>query len=783
MKKIKFFLLIVSTVTMILLIYVTTISIFDFFAGDIRISVFISPVLTICNLFFTKYLSQTNEKNFIVKYQYDDFFTDRDNEYTKLMDFILNRDERMYYITGKNGIGKSLLLKESADRINSKKRKFKFAALYINLGNNHNIFNDIGDVLELKNPVSIDKICETLIKNWSKKWVLLVDEVDEVSFLSVKDFANAIYNRAGIKTIISYNGKLDYSSMEPTPFEEKDIRDLSDKYGLLVDESTIKKIKIVSKGLPVFVRFLLNQYKYFKRIDFTNNIDIQIYIGNIIKYNLSQSDKRVLSIICCLKSINKSYITIKDLSNIFSSITKDTVKKLFNLSLIDLFDNSIVTEDDIINICAMHLDEYKNESYTSIYRYYRHMGSQHDLALFSLLKTNLEIGETQWIYITIQSKLNTGDYSYIVKIGQLDREQEINPHIFDNLDLYQFIQIAYFNTLLSQGLYNEAERVIKTYDFSLKGRKGILNIQTSNDFDIHYSMADLYHLTNKFKDAIAYCELLLEKCHDKNNYNKIIYLEAHCIRHIGKDYLLAVNLFKQITENKRNIDISPKIYIRSMYSILSIQMLWGVDKNNLYTNFETLHKLANDYKINKSIDAFIDRHYLNYLVLYDRNVRKAIEIAEKTVMTLEKNNARIKYDYYFELGELYRLLYEKEKTLKLKQRSLYYYSLAIDFAQDSKDYNLESMCQLGIILITFGSGSNNDMNSIDKIIQEILMNTKNKELFLNYCYATFIKHFVHNQSINPEIISTFQQLYFNDLCKVSLLYNSNKPFYLKLVVM
>ena len=99
MKKSKIILLMLSILSIIVLSTITVFSIFDLIAGEIRISTFISPALTICNILITKSLYKDKEK-IVAKYQFDDFFTDRNTEYKKILDFISEKNTKTYYITG-----------------------------------------------------------------------------------------------------------------------------------------------------------------------------------------------------------------------------------------------------------------------------------------------------------------------------------------------------------------------------------------------------------------------------------------------------------------------------------------------------------------------------------------------------------------------------------------------------------------------------------------------------------------------------------------------------------
>ena len=126
MKKSKIILIILSILSLIIFSIITIYSIKDFANKEIKISTFISPVLTICNILITSSLCKNKEK-IVAQYQFDDFFTDRNTEFKNILLFLFDNTQKIYYITGENGIGKSMLLKETADRINKKKKEYNYS--------------------------------------------------------------------------------------------------------------------------------------------------------------------------------------------------------------------------------------------------------------------------------------------------------------------------------------------------------------------------------------------------------------------------------------------------------------------------------------------------------------------------------------------------------------------------------------------------------------------------------------------------------------------------------
>lgn len=73
----------------------------------------------------------------IEQYLNDEHFVDREIEYTKLSNLIQCDPVRIIYINGKLGMGKTLFMKMSCDRINfiHRKKWKSYAAFYYN--NNH----------------------------------------------------------------------------------------------------------------------------------------------------------------------------------------------------------------------------------------------------------------------------------------------------------------------------------------------------------------------------------------------------------------------------------------------------------------------------------------------------------------------------------------------------------------------------------------------------------------------------------------------------------------------
>ena len=133
----------------------------------------------------------------IERYLNDEHFVDRDTEYIKLSSLIQNAQERIIYISGKFGMGKTLFTKMSCDRINytDKKRWKSYAAFYYN--NNHT--NAITQALSNKfcgHPnASVTDISKQLSNSTLQKNIILfIDNIYEFDLIQCTEFAKAFIN-------------------------------------------------------------------------------------------------------------------------------------------------------------------------------------------------------------------------------------------------------------------------------------------------------------------------------------------------------------------------------------------------------------------------------------------------------------------------------------------------------------------------------------------------------------------------------------------------------------
>lgn len=290
-------------------------------------------VISLCSYVITKMKKNT----LIERYLNDEHFVDRDVEYTKLANLIKNESDRIIYIKGKFGMGKTLFMKMACDRINYIDRiKWKsYAAFYYN--NNHT--KTITQVLSNKfceNPnASVKDISNRLNSSTlQKNSILFIDNIYELDLIECTEFARAFLNcNKNNQVVIAVDSNDDLFHICPGLFGENEIELLAQSYNIEINPSEKHEISELSKGYPVYARYTVEAYtKGIKIIDYNN---LEHYIEELVN-SLGDLEKKSLSMIICLSQLLQDGIETKTIVGIDNGITRPVIKRLITHSLISV---------------------------------------------------------------------------------------------------------------------------------------------------------------------------------------------------------------------------------------------------------------------------------------------------------------------------------------------------------------------------------------------------------------------------------------------------------------
>lgn len=729
----------------------------------------IGIALTICIALWSFIFKKFQRSVLIERYLNDEHFVDRNIEYTKLFDLIQNSQERIIYISGNFGMGKTLFMKMSCDRINyADRKKWKsYAAFYYNNNHTKTIMQALSNKFCEHSDASVTDISKRLSNSTLRKnSILFIDNIYEIDLLECIEFAKAFINCSkNNQVVIAVDSNNDTFHIYPGRFGETEIGLLAHSYNIKIEQTERDEISELSNGYPVYARYSVEAYtKGIKIIDYNS---LENYIEELIN-SLSILEKASLSLIICLSQLLQEGIETGVICGVDNCITQPVLKRLITYSLINLYKNKIYTDKLISLKCMDFLSEYRNESYFKIYQYYKETYNTAYIALAAALKSNFEYDYTL-IKSILHKQYTDNNFYLLIDIGELEFNGQINPHLREDKACWIYIRYYYLKSLLELGLYDKAREVVDNQD-------SFFNLSTINsdiDFEYQYLLIDLDHLTNYLKNAITFSYALLEKAASKEQKARCQYLYAHCLRHLGEDLDQAYTIFTDLVNNTDYKD--DRIRIRSIYSAASIKMFQGDLTYPYEDSFENIEQIIYEDAKNEVWKPYVARHKAIYEYKVCKNFEMAEKILQETIHLLEVTPLRIKYDIYFELGEIYRIWDNNSNNYK---KSINYYQEAIQFAERVNDYNLQSTSQLGIMLLKVKYGYETDTN----ILKSIISKTHDIGLNINYNYAMYVKYLTKNESIPERSISYWSKMHFSDLLSLSSK-NKSEKCNLKLTVM
>lgn len=725
--------------------------------------------LTICITLWSFIFKKFQKSVLIEQYLNDEHFVDRNIEYTKLFDLIHNSQERIIYISGNFGMGKTMFMKMACDRINyADKKKWKsYAAFYYNNNHTKTIMQALSNKFCERPNASVTDISKRLSNSTLRKnSILFIDNIYEIDLIECIEFAKAFINCSkNNQIVIAVDSNNDTFHICPGRFGETEISLLAHSYNINIEQSERYEITELSNGYPVYARYSVEAYtKGIKIIDYNS---FENYIEELIN-SLSTLEKTSLSLIICFSQLLQEGIETRVICSVDNCVTQPVLKRLVTCSLINLYKDKIYTDKLISLKCMVFLSEYRNESYYKIYQYYKETYNTAYIALVAALNSNFEYDHTL-IKSILHKQYTDNNFYLLIDIGELEFSGQINPHLREDKECWIYVRYYYLKSLLELGLYDKAREVVDNQD-------NFFNLSTINsdiDFEYQYLLIDLDHLTNYLKNAITFSRILLEKAVSKEQEAKCRYLYAHCLRHLGEDLDQAYTIFTDLANDTDYKD--DRIRIRSIYSAASIKIFQGDLTYPYEDSFENIEQIIYEDAKNEVWKPYAARHKAIYEYKVCKNFEMAEKILQETIHLLEVTPLRIKYDIYFELGEIYRIWDNNSNNYK---KSINYYQEAIQFAERVNDYNLQSTSQLGIMLLRVKYGYETDTN----ILKSIISQTHDIGLNINYNYAMYVKYLTGNDNIPESAISYWRKMHFSDLLSLSSKSKSEKCT-LKLTVM
>ena len=713
------------------------------------------------------------------QYCFDRYFIDRVEERNVLFTFLESKkdeDRALFIVKGGMCRGKTTLLQRFADDVNGygsadlfrEQGKWfrKYAAYYVEIDScSENILCEISKALfKNDNLDTYDKLTKFLKKaSYRKNTVLLIDNISRMQdYLATETACKLLYKNPTLKIILSITEENFAESpvrkpytLIPPLFGEMHINELAKAFHKDISIKMNKEIVRISNGIPSYVIMIFKTGILDKPITLSNFEDMQ----NVVQMQLLRlgTDRFIVDYLVCLKLCYDGPISKGELISL-SKASEHQLEKVFDMALAEeriidhqayVFMNELLVKCCLKTVvCSKYLPE--------IYSFYQSRNTDIALVASIIQSDNLK---TEKIKKALKEKYNQGKFLIFTKLGSLDQDGMLCA-FHNDIDLYNFFRFYHLSSLLQLGEYSLAISTLKLYEKSTISLPPLQHTYTQWEFDLQYLIIDLHHLSNQFRLALAEIEAILsqEERLSKGRQYKLLYLQAHCLKHLGNQLADADHILAYMQTMK----LPNTLKIKVLYSRLSIHMFWGDSK----FNYDSIIRLLQELVQKETPEwAHTLRHIAYYKWTQTGSAEDALKIIDIGLEVLRRTRWRIIYDFYFERAEWMRIRNNEAKnTIYEAKDILSFYEKALDFAIENNDINLACCVRLGKILTCLphkGESVSWRKEQLTTVNREFLkMNDAGLEI--NKTYAQYMRFLLLGEKPTQEFIR---------YCEVNRFYN------------
>lgn len=280
------------------------------------------------------------------------------------------------------------------------------------------------------------------------------------------------------------------------------------------------------------------------------------------------------------------------------------------------------------------------------------------------------------------------NYSLVMKIFNLfDLSSDITEYLKIKNPNFETVLYYIVEGLIGAGNYSNADKII--HDSIYENLYNIRNQSiTSSNFEHHFLQGNLYHLQNRYEDALNIYQAMLQSDAIKKNIYyqiKVLWGLGHVNRHLG-NLELANNFYTdaiQLANRKDNEHL--KILVKCMNEQNSIFMFQGQSIPNSFDYIDNVLKKIKNKPSNLSTNK-----YKAISLSMNKEYKDALELIDNTLTIYEENLERLRFNLYFEKAEILRLSNKIEIAILFYKKSL-------DSSEYNGDKNIQLYSLLGIL--------------------------------------------------------------------------------------
>lgn len=597
---------------------------------------------------------------------------------------------------------------------------------------------------------TITELCTALSRKlkFNSRLVLLFDgiHIQEQMYL-VEEFATQYLSLRTKDTLVigthqrflSYQHNYDH--MEILKFEKSHLMILAEVHKADLDERTKIQLYEITDGIPLFAYLLLKEGKA-KELEGKQDLrNIYAYLKEYVISSLSRDEQCALEKIALL-TLSVSEIRKNEMKLIDLVGKEDIVLRLSEKGLIyySKARNQITIPKAIAKLVIVCASEH-DVLCVQLYKYYKSIQKNHFAVLYLLLSEQNNGLDNKFIECNLRE--------WIEKRDILSMAIALEPtieFIYDVKSNHTNVYVLYLYSciymLSSCGEYPRAKDLLNQLQIDGMIIQSYGVALNKDNFKLHFIWADIEHLLNNYNIAIDIINSLIinsEKFGEFERLPQLFWMKAHCLRHQARDLSESYAMYQQ-SEKIALQQSNSEYVIRTLHGQICISLI----QLNLEFNFEKVFTRLDQIYIDepKKWEAY-QYNTFKYKSIYCRlwgkqnAEKKALDLLQKAFDGFVNIRKRNIYDVHFEFGEYYRFYNQFDKSLQHYQR-------CVEFAKHNTDYNLESLAQLGIILISIEQGNHGNT----ELLLEIIRESQLRDLNLSIHYARYILNKIKTNSHN-----------------------------------
>jgi hypothetical protein len=423
------------------------------------------------------------------KNNYDaDKFVDRKTEYKTVINAINARTTKVY-ISGRNGIGKTLFLFKLNDMILKKESEIlrsKPYSVYVDLKEDTNLKSAIRNSLHINDDLSYPDFTKQIFKiTRARTLIILVDNVSDEMYIENEETINTILTLSEnmFFVIASQNVNPMYNPIKLSDFSEKEVIEMASALEVRLDEKIIKKILEYSGGLPILIFLFIKQLKLTNKI--SERLEAKQFIKKICDL-LTVQQQKLIATLSFLKLSNED-LEVYFLKKYFKVYTTENIEKLVSCGLIEKTKETIYINKFFASVIREKYEADRFDYYNFFYQISKKSFHNSKKRLLFLLLGNIYDLVDQDIIDSLSSFIENKEYLFLVYLYKtLDDFQNLNFH-YENIEIRKKLLYCYTHSLFELGEYKRAYDYING-ETQWQKNINLRTISTDLEFEFNFNL-------------------------------------------------------------------------------------------------------------------------------------------------------------------------------------------------------------------------------------------------------------------------------------------------------